>query len=255
MGFRALPAVSTERPARQEEPRAYTSVVEDVEGRIGRHITGQGQEIPLDIRYEHLHSGKGWAMVKEIGAQARQGMFAAGIQAYISVRQIGPNNWTYVVGRMSPFVPFDCNRIYARMNVAEKGDGIRGEPPVGEWGGSDIIGGSPRINGSRLSPDLMKLLVEEALEMSPTPTPRRRRRYQSDRDPPMLPPRLKDWKKGHPQIGAFLRTEKGGTLQMTHHQATEAETLVVVALMRGLESVPEEALQPLLNFMQEVMKK
>jgi len=145
----------------KKDPRAYTSVVEDVEGRIGRHIIGQGQEIPLDLRYERIGGGKSWTMVREIGAQARQGMFAAGIQAYVSVRQIGPDNWAYVVGRMSPFIPFDCQRIFDRMNLAEKGDALRGEAPVGSWGGSDIIGGSPRINGSRVNPVVMEMLVHE----------------------------------------------------------------------------------------------
>lgn len=91
--------------------------------------------------------------------------------------------------------------------------------------------------------------------MSQRPTPRRRPRYRSDRDPPMLPPRLKDWKEGQPQIGAFLRTEQGLIIQMVHDQATEQEKLVVIALMRGLKSVPEDALRPLLDHVQEVMKK
>lgn len=42
---------------------------------------------------------------------------------------------------------------------------------------------------------------------------------------------------------------------MVHDQATEQEKLVVIALMRGLKSVPEDALRPLLDHVQEVMKK
>lgn len=151
----------------KKDPQAYRSVIEDVEGRIGRHITGSGQEVPLDTRFERVGGGKGWSMVKEIGAQARTGMFADGIQAYVSVRERGEGRWTYTVGRMSNFIPFDCQKIFDICNAAEfKADKDDGSPMCLEdhWGGSPMIGGSPRVGGSKIPPSIMEKIVNEVLK-------------------------------------------------------------------------------------------
>jgi hypothetical protein len=140
----------------KKDAQAYRSIVEDVESRIGRHITGTGQEIPLDTRYERIGGGKGWVMVKELGAQARTGMFSDGIQAYVSVRELGHARWAYVVGRLSNFIPFDCKRIFDLCNEVEKGGEDR-------WGGSDMIGGSPRVGASKIPPTIVEKLINEAL--------------------------------------------------------------------------------------------
>ena len=142
----------------KKDSQAYRSIIEDVEGRIGRHITGSGQEIPLDTRYERIGGGTGWTMVHETGAQARTGMFADGIQAYVSVREQGGGRWVYTVGRMSTFIPFDCSTIFHRCNEAE---GVVSKED--RWGGSEMVGGSPRIQGSKLSPEEMTKIVEASL--------------------------------------------------------------------------------------------
>jgi hypothetical protein len=145
----------------KKQAQAFRGVLEDVEGRIGRHITGNGQEIPLDLRYERLGGGKGWAMVREIGAQARTGMFSDGIQAYVSVRELGAGRWAYVVGRLSGFIPFDCQLIFDRCNAREATEGEGVEPD--RWGGSDMIGGSPRVGASRISPALLQEIIDETI--------------------------------------------------------------------------------------------
>lgn len=132
---------------------SYRSIIEDVTNRIERHITGNGLSVPLDTRYERIGGGEGWAMVREIGAQARTGMFADGISAYVSVRERGNGRYTYVVGRMSPFIPFNCERIYTECNKLVAADGD-------VWGGSNTIGGSPRVAGSKITPDEMIKIVE-----------------------------------------------------------------------------------------------
>lgn len=140
----------------QKDASAYRSIIEDVESRILRHITGSGGELPLDTRYARLGGGKGWALVKEIGAQARTGMFADGIQAFISWRPRPDGRNAYVVGRMSPFIPFNCRSIFAACNSV---DNILEE----QWGGSDTIGGSPRVKGSKISPGEMERIVTDCL--------------------------------------------------------------------------------------------
>jgi hypothetical protein len=55
---------------------------------------------------------------------------------------------------------------------------------------------------------------------------------------PLLPPRVKKWKKGHRQVGLFLRTKTGGTVQMVMDDATELDQLFVMALIRGVGKLP-----------------
>lgn len=137
------------------DANAYLSVVQDVENRIDRHVMGHGDELALDTRYERIGGGTGWVMVREVGAQARTGMFGDGIRAYVSVRET-PTGFTYVVGRMSRFIPFDLDRIFQACNAVEP------NATGGGWGGSDTVGGSPRVGGSRLGPTELTKIIEES---------------------------------------------------------------------------------------------
>ncbi len=125
---------------------AFTSIVSDVEGRILKHITGNGSSIPLDTRYKVIENHKGWSVVDEIGAQARTGMISDGIKAYLSVAKLPDKRWKYVIGRISEFIPFPISEILKDLVSAE------GNTPD-NWGGANTIIGSPRISGSKLSPD------------------------------------------------------------------------------------------------------
>ncbi|MBI4121867.1 MAG: hypothetical protein HY461_00895 [Parcubacteria group bacterium] len=138
----------------RKDPAAYVSVVTDVGNRIMAHITGHGSAIPLDVRYDRIGGGQGWAMINEIGAQGRTGAFSDGIRAYLSVRERPNGGFTYTLGRMSPFVHFNVPKILARLNEAEGSTSDR-------WGGGDTIGGSPRVGGSKLSPDEVARIIEE----------------------------------------------------------------------------------------------
>lgn len=134
----------------------YRSIIEDVYGRIERHVVGRGGEVALDTRYERIGGGAGWAMVREIGAQARTGMFGDGVHAYVSVRQRPDGRYTYVLGRMSQFIPFDLPNLFARLNEHE-----HCVDSADRWGGSDTVGGSPRVGGSGLGPDEVERIVRE----------------------------------------------------------------------------------------------
>jgi hypothetical protein len=136
----------------KREAVSYTAVIEDVEGRIGRYLTGKGDELPLDTRYERIGGGTGWVMVKEIGSQARTGMFADGIQAYCSVREKAPGRWVYTIGRLSPFIPLDLPKLTATLNELEGCTEDR-------WGGGNTIIGSPRNSGSKLSPEELSKII------------------------------------------------------------------------------------------------
>lgn len=140
----------------------YVRVVTDVELRILAHIAGKGQSIALDTRHERIGGGKGWAMIREDGAQGRTGAFADGIRAYVAVRERKDGRWTYTVGRMSPFVPFDVPAILAALDTAEA------LPGHDRWGGGNTIGGSPRIAGSRLPPTEITRLIDTELRRGRT---------------------------------------------------------------------------------------
>lgn len=141
----------------RRKPDEFLGVITDVEHRIMAHIAGRGQRIPLDTRYERIGGGRGWVMVKEIGAQARTGMFADGNRAYVSVRERPQGGFGYTVGRMSQYIQFPVPEILSALNAAE---GLTTD----RWGGGDTIGGSPRATGSTLTPDEVARVVETVLE-------------------------------------------------------------------------------------------
>ncbi|MBX7168775.1 MAG: hypothetical protein K1X74_20740 [Pirellulales bacterium] len=138
------------------DPEVCTRVVYDVEDRIMRYVTGRGKSIPLDTHYERTGGGHGWAMIREIGDQARTGVFADGIQAYVAARKRRDGRWSYTIGRMSPFIPFDVPAILEALNVAEGATTNR-------WNGDNTTGTSPRVSGSRLSPDDVTRVIEDVL--------------------------------------------------------------------------------------------
>lgn len=133
----------------------FVSVVENVELRILRHLVGGSDCLQLDQRYQIIGGGKDWKMVTEIGAYARHGMAADGINAFVSAAEIGDGRFRYSIGRTSIFIPFDVPRILVELNKVE------GNTNGDHWGGSNIIGGSPRVSGSKLPPNEVERIINE----------------------------------------------------------------------------------------------
>lgn len=153
----------------KKDARAFESIVVDAGNRIMNYILGKGEMIKLDTRYERIGGGKGWAMIKEIGAQARTGLFSDGIHAYVAVRERSDGKWAYVVGRMSIFVPFDVPKIISRanqmeFNISEDKMDLLWEHTKDPWGGGNTIGGSPRLEGSSIPPSELEKLINEITE-------------------------------------------------------------------------------------------
>ena len=146
----------------RRDARAFRAVVEDVVGRVERHVVGRGSEVPLDVRYDRIGGGAGWTMVREVGNEARTGLHADGVLAFVSVRERRDGRHTYVVGRTSPFVAFPVRRVLDACNSVESA--LAGDLGGDVWGGSDEIGGSPRAAGSRLTPDLVERIVRECCD-------------------------------------------------------------------------------------------
>lgn len=135
----------------------YRSVIGDVEGRIQRHLIGRGESATLDTRYDIVGGGKDWKMISERGKDGRVGALIDGIDAYVSVQEIGDDRWRYTIGRRSEFIPFDVPVLIERLNEVEGTTDDR-------WGGATIIGGSPRVGGSKLSPIEVEKTVNEFID-------------------------------------------------------------------------------------------
>jgi len=118
----------------------------------------RGSQLELDIGYDEVGGGKGWRMIIERGPYARLSLMRSLVRAYVAVRENPNGTWTYSIGKMSPFVPFPIEALYAALNLEEGiADGENG------WGGSNTIGGSPREGGSRLSPAEVERVINEHL--------------------------------------------------------------------------------------------
>ena len=149
---------------------AFAGIIEDVGNRIEKHIVGSGKRLKLDTEWAYwtdkrnpLHAmsdNHSWHMVKEIGRHARLSLFSMGVRAYVSVSQQSDNRWRYTVGRVSPFIPFDVPAILASLNDAER-------TTTDRWGGSDLVGGSPRVDGSVLTPIEVAEVVNDVLRRGP----------------------------------------------------------------------------------------
>jgi hypothetical protein len=148
----------------RKESSEYEEIIHDVGRRIMEHITGRGKSMPLDARYERLGGGAGWALIREVGFNAKTGMFSDGIRAYVSVRERPNGRYTYTVGRMSPFVSFDVPRILSELNLEEQK--LQGTESKDVWGGGNTIGGSPRVAGSALKPEEVSRIVEGIMRTS-----------------------------------------------------------------------------------------
>lgn len=66
----------------------------------------------------------------------------------------------------------------------------------------------------------------------------------------LLPPRLKDWTEGTPQIGLFMRTEEGGVIEAANDKATPDMVNAFFLLYHEMASdkpLPEEEAEKLLK--------
>lgn len=141
---------------RHHDDAQYRHVVDEVCGRLGQHVRGEGGKKEIDIRYASLGGGDDWRMIREIGAMGRVGAINDGANAYVTVQNSGEGRWRYTIGKRSHFISFPVTTILDRLNQVER-------TIEDEWGGSDIIGGSPRVADSTLSPDIVEEIINQVL--------------------------------------------------------------------------------------------
>jgi len=145
----------------QMDAATMKTLMEAVSARITKHTLDKGEELGLEGQYEKIGGGPVWSMVKETGPASRLAMFKEGITAYTAVVAEKPDeSFVYVLGRSSVWIPFDIPKLYKVLNEIEAD--IVTERNM--WGGSDTIGGSPRMTGSRLKPEEFQKIINDILE-------------------------------------------------------------------------------------------
>lgn len=144
---------------RTKDAAVFLGIITDVELRIIQYLAGRGKKLPLDVRYDVIGGGKGWSLIQEIGQHSKTGLMSDGVKAYISCRQRDEATWDYVIGKVSPFVGvFDIPVLFKALNETE---GCAND----KWGGSDIIGGSPRVCGSKLIPTEVESVINSLIKV------------------------------------------------------------------------------------------
>lgn len=136
----------------QEE---FISKICAVEERILDHINGVGGSIPINVEYETLGGERDWAMIREIGPQARSAAFAKGIRALVTVRSRADGKFNYTFCKAALFVPFYIPLILNHLNTLE---GLTGQPDC--HGGCDMTGGTSRIRGCDVPPKKLESIIK-----------------------------------------------------------------------------------------------
>lgn len=130
--------------------------------RIMKHINGDGGEVELDTRHEIYYRGNDFWMANEIGGpDARYELFSQGMLTYINIIGEKENgNLAMTIGNSDPYRQFPIQKLYDVFNAAE---GIT-KDNKDKWGGSNLIGGSPRETGTKLSWQEIKEITQNYLK-------------------------------------------------------------------------------------------
>jgi hypothetical protein len=82
------------------------------------------------------------------------------MDAFISLVATRPDGkFVYSIGRRSRYIPFPIYKLYDAFNTLEELTRENG------WNGSDIVGGSSRFNGSKLTWQTLRDVTLEVLKL------------------------------------------------------------------------------------------
>lgn len=110
-------------------------------------------------------SPRGFKVIDEIGGnEGRYVLYSKGMNAFVSiVARRDDGRFVYSIGRRSMYVDFPLVRLYETLNAYERSgerNAIRNDSTADIWGGSDIIGGSPRTKGSGMPWGAVRDIIE-----------------------------------------------------------------------------------------------
>ncbi len=140
----------------KRDPDEFAKIIYETESRILRHLAGTGSSIPLNTDYIHLGGHEDWAMIKEIGAQARGEAFQKGIRALVTVRERTDGKFNYSFCKAAPFVPFDILLLIKTLNKLE---GLDASPD--RHGGGNLTGGTSRNLGCAIPPKELERIIND----------------------------------------------------------------------------------------------
>lgn len=131
------------------------NLIEFVHARIDKFLLGQAKEIPAQQSYQLLSVGhKGWRFYIPNGSQVRAALVAEGCRAGVAqLPSQGEGCFRYSLWRLSEYVEhFPVGAILSHLYKIEPG-----------WGGSNIVGGSPRPHDSKIPPDQLAIIIDSFL--------------------------------------------------------------------------------------------
>ena len=133
-------------------------LIAEISERITLYSEDRGQSLDIDEDPQIIGGGPGWKMIIETSGYGRIRIYSSGTCAFVGMRNRSDGNFTYVLGKMSPYITFPLETIYEALNMAENLTSTDNS-----WGGSNTIGGSPRKTGSRLSPQEVEQIINDII--------------------------------------------------------------------------------------------
>lgn len=162
---RAAGRLSPKRPY-EERKAEMLAIIDACHRRIRATFRGHGKKLDPDVSFEVLRDYGTWQFIREIGTEARLGVGASGIPAFVTFVGEQPvgGPYHYAVHRRSPQErDFPEEDIIRDLNIAE---GREPEDPKG-WGCGDVCGGSPRSVGSPLTWEQVCDVVDGRVKRGP----------------------------------------------------------------------------------------
>lgn len=147
----------------------YESIIEDVMHRIDKYLNGDAKFTftysEFEVKQINIVNNYTWHLVTESGPESRMIMVNNGIDSFVSIRHDG-KKFSYVIGKNSPYNTFPIEQIINNLNIEEAKQYtiIYQKEFTDKWGGSNTIAGSPRVNGSVLSPEEVTKVINATLE-------------------------------------------------------------------------------------------
>lgn len=135
----------------RQDTDVFSNCLEAVLGRLTKLLLGEAGEYEPIVEANVLYKNHLIVVLDETkgGIESRHMNFGNGVidKAYLSIiAKRDDGNLVYTLGRRSRYIDFPLLEQYKKINLAE---GTSDSHNC--WGGSDIVGGSPRMTGSKLT--------------------------------------------------------------------------------------------------------
>ncbi len=142
---------------RRTTATGMAATIATVGERLDRYAEGRAEREPAGVGYRLIERRGPIAAIEEYGVLSRVSLSADGIDLYVSLRELDDRQ-EVTIGKTSPRPDFDLSAAFEELNLREEAE------PSDSWGGSSMIGGSPRASGT----DLPLEVILDVLEHSRT---------------------------------------------------------------------------------------